>query len=527
METARDPFEELTSLYLGDSPPAGRTGGRRTTGVPTPPESRVTIAVCGHLPVMAGLWVTQYADRQAAEFGPTGLVRLEGGRCSIELLRAEAPPRLDGLTMAEAARTLVNGVRRWIVCVDDRDAATAVRAGAEEVVVLTSGDQIAVIEAFRLVKSAWARAVDPTAVDIGVVVVGADAATAARAGGTLEQMSQRHLDRPLSVMASVQRLDVVDDSCRIAFDESLRGDAGEIIAAIREALETVAQADPSPSTPSASGDDAGPDLRLTAFDDDSDEFAEEALSDLPEDSVSVALEAIFGPLDDLDEPAVEPAVAKEPVAGDRAAGRALPTRGRAIDRHRQRPRVTSPIRVVPAPSTADGHPVFLDLDAVVETPSDAGAADALPASPATPTPLPPTPVESSPPVPSEIEAKPVVDLLAAIGGLRRVDWPFATAPGVVCAVDGDGAFHLVCHADHAGQLDIAQAWTREYRRQIAGLADVSVEAVGGPVRHVVASHAPSVADLHRTGVRLHLLIEVDGEPRTLPLNDDSNRSMPG
>ncbi|MDC0429035.1 hypothetical protein OAL71_00500, partial [Phycisphaerales bacterium] len=94
MDAARDPFDELTALFLSDDPSPGtapsdlkphRSGQADDPVQPDSARPRLTIAICGHLPVMAGLWVTQYADRIAEKSGPTGLVRLEGGRCSIEI----------------------------------------------------------------------------------------------------------------------------------------------------------------------------------------------------------------------------------------------------------------------------------------------------------------------------------------------------------------------------------------------------------------------------------------------------------
>jgi hypothetical protein len=246
MEPARDPFEELTSLYLGEPIVSPKT----VTSTPPPARRpriepmRITVAVCGNLPVMAGIWVTQYADLEAARSGPTALVRLDGGRCSFELLRMDRDPkRFDGELMPKAAASLVGDIRRWIVCVDDRDAAAAVRAGADELVVLTSADQLALVEAYRLVKSARARAVEPDALELGVVIAGANEQAADRAASILSDMSSRHLGASLPVIALVRRLDVVERSHRVAFEESLRGDPSEVVSALRAAAEAESEAD--------------------------------------------------------------------------------------------------------------------------------------------------------------------------------------------------------------------------------------------------------------------------------------------
>lgn len=559
METARDPFDELTSLYLGDPPqPPDRPGdgaGTHDDGAPSEARTpRVTVAVCGHLPVMAGLWVTQYADLEAAACGPTGLVRLEGGRCSIELLRAPVPSRIDGDPMSVAAASLVGSIRRWIVCVDDRDAAAAVRAGADEVVVLTSGDQAAVVEAFRLVKSARARAVDPDRVDVGVVIVGADEATTERASATLDRMSTMHLGRPLAVVASVRRLDVVDGSHRIGFDESLRVEADEVVTSIQDALATTpatSAGPPEPSTPSQ------PPLRL--IDPDREDFDEldvfgdgsgvddPGLHDLPglDDLAGGSgltlevdgeagmgeFEAIFGPFDDDDETS---AVTPDRPA-ERSAPRSEPARRpeRAIDRDRQRPRLPSSVRLGPAPAARDGRTAFIGLDEFDDAGSRIGPLPggrerrvAMDDSRAAMTP----PASTSMPSPDErgwVEPKlgAKVNLVAAIGGLRSVAWRFVPARQVTCAADEHGRLHLICAAEHHGQLAIAREWAMGHRRELAGVAGIPAEAVAEPVLHVVARNAPDVVGLHYSRMHLHLLVEVDGVTRTVPLNDETNRSM--
>ena len=257
METASNPFDELTSLYLGeveteaeDETTAGAADASREDSdrsMVVPGRHAVTIALCGHLPVMAGLWVTQYADRLAAEVGPTGLVRLEGGRCILEVLRpgAELAERIEsrpqGDLVEQVSQLASSGIRRWIVCVDDRDAASAVRAGADEVVILTAPDKPAVIEAFRLAKTASARVVDPSLLDLGLVLVGTDDEWADALANRLSRVSSRMLDRELPVRGTVKRIDVVEGSVRRMFAEAARAPFYEVVESIIESL-SVAEA---------------------------------------------------------------------------------------------------------------------------------------------------------------------------------------------------------------------------------------------------------------------------------------------
>ena len=563
MEPARDPFEELTSLYLGE--PSSTPGGSSATSVPSPRghagPMRITVAVCGNLPVMAGIWVTQYADLEAARSGPTALVRLDGGRCSFELLRPRHEPvRFDGQAMPEAAASLVGDIRRWIVCVDDRDAAAAVRAGADELVVLTSADQLALVEAYRLIKAARARAVDPSSLDLGVVIAGANEKTSDRAAALLDEMSSRHLGTHLPVIAMVRRLDVVEHSHRIAFEESRRGDPADVVAALLEAdvdvvdepadddAETrnpiAGSADPEASAADPTGDVDGPALRLRLADADSDADVDHRDDDHDEGHDDV--EGLLRHLDDLDaslELEVDPdfhefdaifgdagrddlATDPDPRPASSPGSSSARGRSRAFEPERQRPRPPSPIRLGPAPAQAVDRPTFIDLDdldASVDPASRIGpgrgeAREPVGESPAT------VDVAATPRV---VEAKPTPgDLLSVVDGVTPVDWPFISAEGVQCGVDARGRLHLVCRDHDHGQLEIARQWAVGQRGPLAKVAGVAEDAVTHPVLHVVTDHPPRVANLHRTGVHLHLLVETDGRRTIVPLNDDATRDMP-
>ncbi len=518
MEPARDPFEELTSLYLGEpiNPP------KKASSTPPPARGtriepmRITVAVCGNLPVMAGIWVTQYADMEAARSGPTALVRLDGGRCSFELLRTDLDPvRFDGELMPKAATSLAGAIRRWIVCVDDRDAAAAVRAGADELVVLTSADQLALVEAYRLVKSARARAVEPDRLELGVVIAGANEQASDRAASILEDMSSRHLGSPLPVVALVRRLDVVEHSHRIAFEESLRGDASEVVTALRAsaAVEANASLD-APRSPLA---DAGePSLRLhfPARDLDADFDGLLGKLDFEDDDQDLDLDLEVDP--ELNEFGA--------IFGDEAEPATPPIRTpRPIDRERQRPRTPSQIRLGPSPSQSSGCPAFIDLDDLARMGDEAASRIGPVRGQASEAPE--TPVADVPAA-QVVEAKPIdADLISAVAGLTAIDWPFVQAEQVHAAVDIDGRLHLVCSDRDHGQLDIARQWAMVQARQLSRCAGISEEAVRTPVMHVVTEHAPRVANLHRTGIHLHLIVDAAGGRVTVPLNDDGNREM--
>jgi hypothetical protein len=148
MSSSIDPYAELASLFLtddADGPPAAipigtqrsdvvsrttirfgddESGGERPRGgspdrkLESGVASPIEIALVGNLPVMGGLWLTQYADQVARREGPTALIRLERGQVTFELLRSPAHRGLlDAAKTAEdAIAELTRAAKRWIVC---------------------------------------------------------------------------------------------------------------------------------------------------------------------------------------------------------------------------------------------------------------------------------------------------------------------------------------------------------------------------------------------------------------------------
>ena len=517
MDAARDPFDELTALFLSDEPQAGAalgdSGGDRIMDIdhpvrPDPVKPKLTIAICGHLPVMAGLWVTQYADRIAEAAGSTGLVRMEGGRCSIEIFRSDAKiSRPKEADLAESAGIIADDLHRWVVCVDDRDAAAAVRAGADEVVILTAAEQPAVIEAYRLAKSAAARVPAERSLDLGLVVVGADPERAESAGDVLAKAATRHLDRPLPVVATVRRLDVVEGSQRLVFDESVRRSAEEVVSAIRASLDLAALRPVSAVRPEKSSEsfaDSYPGgLRLARFE-ETGELADEPATDLSSAS------------------------RRRPTNGG-AMQPLFPGSGSRPDSGTDRPRSNfRSVRLRPSPMGAPGEPAFLpgepeeEADAAISNPgtmepelSRAGAASRL------------GPLDGSLDG-STIDVEPpalVSDagLLGFLPELKPTGFRCPIATDVEIAADTEGGVHLLCSDVSLESARIAEAWLRGNRNLIANVIDFS----GVSTIHVFTTDPPRVADLHRTGLRLHLIIEDGEHRRRVPLNSEQNAVIPG
>lgn len=480
MESAREHIDELTALFLSEGDASADSKEPSTADSAAPPKAetsppRVTVALSGHLPVMRNFWVIQYADSVAAEHGPIGLVQLQGGRCQIEVLRPDEQTKrvfqqIQLFDVGEAIGQLSTRVDRWIVCVDERDAAAGIRAGADEVVVLTSTDRPAMLEAYRLVKIAVGKVSDPDSLGLGLVLVGSDEERSAIVSSRLDEVAMEHLGRRLPVRGVVQRLDVVGEMAKQVFDESARASVEEVVEAIVETASVV-EARRSREEPVLEAldpwtlDEETPCLRIAGSD-------------------PSPMEELVEPM----EPVEPPAFTMEP--------KVFP---RAEERIRRRP---SEVRVPPAPAVSDSDPIFDGEDharPLDEGRDEHGNAEVRGAD------------------------RSLVDLFEE---LEPVDWVIPGIEGVEFARDRGGRLHLLAMADQEPKLYRATHWLRGQRASLVRATGVLPDSVDAPSMHVLTRAAPEVADLHRNGMHLHLLVDHDGRDLLLPLNDETNRRMP-
>ena len=94
---------------------------------------------------------------------------------------------------------------------------------------------------------------------------------------------------------------------------------------------------------------------------------------------------------------------------------------------------------------------------------------------------------------------------------------------VELAVDGSGRLHVLANADDLRGASIVVGWTVRHQTLLAmACGGLQLTASESPVQHLFTDNAVSVADLHGSGIRLHLLaeVEVEGNKGTFctPLN---------
>lgn len=503
MTRISDPYEELASLFLteaddgapaeslgdGDAPIAseGRSPSLAAAeSMPTTLRGPLEIAIVGHLPVMGGLWLTQYADQVARLEGPTALVRLERGQATVELLRAPGPRSgLEGVeTLQEAIHVLGTRARHWIVCPTGESAIDGPLAG-DALTLLTGSDDAAIVGAYRIVKSLaerWHAARWPMP-PIGLVVLGATAERVNEVAEKLDRTTKAFLDVEMSVVAQHQRMDAIESAGRRTFAGSTPslGEVCRMVQSLLRRQRESAAASPPPSVlrgpaNGSVGSRVGPGAAPRA-----------AVTPSP------LVWPFTAAASRKDEPKpAPPPLRREPLPPLRPAAE------------------TPPFRVPVGPSSAAGRGLPKRL--VESKPSLVADAPSVPA-----------PAPPSEPVPAPVASpRPVVDLPPSVGidGLETLPFRCPAFPAVELAVDADGTLHVIADLARVAELPAVQAWARAHRSLLAMACQrLDAAAVDRVVAHVTTTDAPSVALLHGAGWRLHAIVTAsNGERLVVALN---------
>jgi hypothetical protein len=181
-----------------------------------------TLLLVGHLPVMSGLWLSQYADREAREHGPVCLVRVFADSVQIEVFRAGSrrPSIHPQAKYDEALRAIAPIVSQWLI-VPRHAEPVDIPQGTDEVVVLTGADQAAIVAAYRLVKGAndAADRIGTARPSLSVAVLGADSAETAHVAARIGEVAGASLSIQVPVRGGLQRVAPAESSFRGTFDD--------------------------------------------------------------------------------------------------------------------------------------------------------------------------------------------------------------------------------------------------------------------------------------------------------------------
>jgi len=454
-----DAFGSLAALFTTGN--GGEGQAARTTDGPT--LGAVTTVLVGNLPVMAGLWTTQFADAVARIAGPTALVRFERDDVTIELLRADgrqvppAGPAAVSRWLPRAAST----VRRWLICVPAETSPAEVLAAGQEILLMTGADEAAVTGAYLRLKYLADEGVNAgTPMErVGLVIVGATAEQAAHAAARLGDAARSFLGVDVETVACLPRIERVESSARATYP------AAECppIAQFTRELESAR---------------VGASHRFDA--------------DLPAASLVMHTEAA----------AVEPKFPsmpqpftsrQEPLAhGDSAMDTThAPRSGQAEHvAHTLQPSHTTHT----APHTTHAAPH-------TSHPAPARTAPAFAALPIAELPL---------------------KLVPLLRGLRALGISCPMAPDVELALDDERRMHIVGRADQLARVRTARTWATMHR-ELLGMAFAELKD-GFEVRErILLGDAREAISLHGTGVLLDVLVVAETPSGrvhvVVPLND--------
>lgn len=495
MDGPRDPFDDLADLFLtpeeefGAAPSAESSAAadamRRDGTLPA-----VTVAVPGHLPVSAGLWLAQLSDRLARDQGPTGLVRFVAGQVHVEVFRGgRSGEPAEPLDLRDALELSTRLARRWIVVPEaSASPGQVLRAGRDGVLLLTGADEAAVVAAYRLIKAfaeeamVEGRAIPP----ISMGVLGAGDVQVADAMTKLNRTSEAFLAMGLPLTLAMPRMEPLESTLRFMLPASRTVTFEDVPSLLRDLLQATPPSPKprsEPREPIESGGEPWPFAMPP-------EAAERA--DLPGEPREPEIETAASgePIDDA---------ITTPVQNSAASLRRL-VAGRAgeWDSIGQGPFAEAPARGEAAklpPAPADGF---------VRASMLGGAAGEDRA---------------------EIEHRSLPSpLLPRFDSLSPLPIACPYHPSVELGVDAAGRLHLVAPLERLIEVEATAAWAADHAAMLR-MACPGIEA-GDPSDmriDLVTSRARDAMPLAHSRIRLHLLAAVSlGRERgwlMLPLNE--------
>ncbi|MFM8697303.1 MAG: hypothetical protein ACKOF7_01340 [Phycisphaerales bacterium] len=235
-----DAYGSLTALFT-----SGGGSPSHPTSADGPRVGEVTVVLVGNLPVMAGLWTTQFADEVARAHGPTALVRCEREDVTLELLRADGrqvPPPGAGAVAGWLPRAAA-GLRRWVACVPAEAPPVDAVIGAERVVLLMGADEAAVTGSYLRLKQLSDECTNrghPLS-KVGVAIAGASPEQADQAYARLGDAVRSFLGIETDLAARLPRIERVESSARATYPAAECPGAAEFLQSLRRAREAAAR----------------------------------------------------------------------------------------------------------------------------------------------------------------------------------------------------------------------------------------------------------------------------------------------
>ncbi|MCX5651981.1 MAG: hypothetical protein NTU45_11420 [Planctomycetota bacterium] len=453
-----NPFDRNLDAFLGTRTPE-RKGSASASR---------TLVLVGNLPVLSGLWLSQFADREARERGAACMLRIDNDAVQIELFVANGrrPSIRPQATLAEALRAVAPVVSAWLVVPRAADP-IEVPADVGEVVVLTGADEPAVIAAYTLVR----RCVDAFKTRregrghprTSVAVLGATDDECAFVERTLDKATRAFLQVDLPVRGGLQQVKPTESAFRGTFDA--HSPLVEDVFAMIRAAEAASATDTNNSAASSTRFDRGE--RFTP--------RRERLA----------------PRRSLVEPAPIPfnrgvSIPPMPAVMPAAMPATMPASAPAM-------------AAAPAPMPA-------------AAPRDHGAFTSVPTSVPTSAPasLPPEPI--TPSRARSVKGELPAQLVPELAGLEPIALRAPRDKHIELAIDADGRLHIVGRATDATAILRARGWAREHG-ELLSLADPRIssgERGIDPVIDLVVSDLRDARAIDGATVHVLTLVEIAG-----------------
>ncbi|MEY3141728.1 MAG: hypothetical protein RLY21_221 [Planctomycetota bacterium] len=439
-----NPFDRNLDAFLGTRTPE-RKGSASASR---------TLVLVGNLPVLSGLWLSQYADREARERGAACMLRIDDDAVQIELFVANGrrPSIRPQATLAEALRAVAPVVSAWLVVPRAADP-IEIAADVGEVVVLTGADEPAVIAAYTLVR----RCVDAIKSRgegrghprMSVAVLGANDDECAFVERTLDKTTRAFLQVELPVRGGLQQVKPTESAFRGTFDA--HSPLVEDVFAMIRAAEAASTTDMSASTDSSTRFDRGE--RFT-----------------PRRERLAPRRAL-----------VEPA----PIPFTRAA--TIPP---------------MPVTTAPLPVAA---PVVAPAPVSAPAPAPASVA-AAPRTAGLPAALPPEPI--TPARARTVKGELPAQLVPELAGLEPIAMRAPRDKHIELAIDAEGRLHIVGRATDATAILRARGWAREHG-ELLSLADPRISRTE-PVIDLVVTDLRDARAIDGATVHVLTLVEIAG-----------------
>ncbi|MFG0258081.1 MAG: hypothetical protein ACF8GE_09290 [Phycisphaerales bacterium JB043] len=247
-------YDALAELFLGSQdqgePPLRLHRQEESTPASpqalTPPPP-VEALVLGHLPILAGPWVPQYARHLSETRHETiGLIRLHAGQCSLDIFSNQAAPISMG-SHSHLSGAITHGTRhvdRWLVRVDATDEPTlATSHSLDELTLLSSTDDAAVVAAYQTIKRLDASHDPDDSPHVNIVFIGATPRESDEAGAKITRAVGAFLESNVSINHGPEKLGPTSAS------NLYRGDSPDSLDALLAMLTTPASPeDHAPTT---------------------------------------------------------------------------------------------------------------------------------------------------------------------------------------------------------------------------------------------------------------------------------------